>query len=280
MDGVASAALWSGVGLYHDERPTLEWTLDGAPLGEGYDVVVPAEGGLLGLRVITPEGSELLAEVTAQEAPIAPPIVTRAAVDLSGDLDLDARRKVFAESVNGSVPEGKAARLTLSGDGVDGLTWRWMRAAGLGSLLELDPGVADVLAEDIVFDDGVLVSRTPTGPGLYPQLALGLDGLGGNRWIWVDAAIGVTTPLLRHEGRLVPADAEAPPGLVAGTVVLTDDLVGLTLTDVAPATEDDIAGTFLPCAPTPGAPFRLAWLAEGRCVRADLDGARVVLEVE
>lgn len=279
IDGVASAALWSGVGLYHDAPPTLRWTLDGAPLGEGFDVAVPAEGGLLGLTVTAPDGAVYVAEVTARAAPIAAPEVARAAVDLSGALDLDARRAALAESVSGSVAEGDATRLTLEGDGVADLTWRWMSAGGLGSLLELDPGVADVLAEELEFEDGALLSRAPTGPGIYPQLALGLDGAGGNRWVWADAAIGVTTPLLRHEGRLIPADAEAPPGLVAATARLSDDVVGLTLTEVAPATEDDIAGMFLPCAPSPGEPFRLAWLAEGRCVRADLDGVRVVLEV-
>ncbi|MBK9364721.1 MAG: hypothetical protein IPN01_00130 [Deltaproteobacteria bacterium] len=279
VDGVASAALWSGLGLYHDERPSLTWTLDGAPLGEGFDVAVPAEGGQLGLTVTAPDGGVYVAEVTARAAPIAPPSVTRAAVDLSGAVDLAARRDVLAESVSGSVAEGEATRLGLTGVGVEELTWRWMSAGGLGSLLELDPGVADVLAEELEFEDGVLLNRSPTGPGLYPQLVLGLDGLGGNLWVWADAAIGVTTPLLRHEGRLIPADAEAPPGLVAGTVALSDDLVGLTLIDVAPATEDDIAGTFLSCAPSPGEPFRLQWLAEGRCLREDLDGERVVLEV-
>ncbi|MCK6517466.1 hypothetical protein L6R46_20695 [Myxococcota bacterium] len=279
VDGVASAALWSGQGLFHDERPTLTWTLDGAPLGEGYDVAVPAEGGRLGLTVTAPDGALSVAEVTARSAPLAAPDVTRAAVDLSESVDLAARRDVLAESVSGSVAEGQATRLGLSGEGVDELTWRWMSAGGLGSVLELDVAVADVLAEELEFDDGVLISRTPTGPGLYPQLVLGLDGLGGNVWVWADAAIGVTTPLLRHEGRLIPADAEAGPGLVAGTVRLSDDLVGFTLIDVAPASEDDIAGTFLPCTPNPGAPFRLQWLAEGRCVRADLDGERIVLEV-
>ena len=278
VDGVASAALWSGQGLYHDERPTLTWTLDGAPLGEGYDVAVPAEGGLLGLTVTTSSGEVYAAEVTARSAPIAPPGVTRAAVDLSESVDLAARREVLAESVSGSVAEGEATRLSLVGDGVEGLTWRWMSAGGLGTLLELDPGVADVLAEELELDDGVLISRAPTGPGIYPQLVLGLDGAGGNLWVWADAAIGVTTPLLRHEGRLIPADAEVGPGLVAGTVQLSDDVVGLSLTGVAPATEDDIAGTFLSCAPSPGEPFRLQWLAEGRCVRGELDGERVVLE--
>jgi hypothetical protein len=234
VDGVASAAVWSGLGLYHDERPTLAWTLDGAPLGEGYDVPVPAGGGRLGLTVTTSDGGVYVAEVTAREAPINAPNVTRAAVDLSESVDLAARRDVLAESVSGSVAEGEATRLGLSGDGVDGLTWRWMSAGGLGSVLELDPGVADVLAEDLEYEDGVLLARTPTGPGLYPQLVLGLDGAGGNLWVWADAAIGVTTPLLRHEGRLIPADVEAPPGLVAGTVALSDDLVGLTLIDVAP----------------------------------------------
>ena len=69
VDGVASAALWSGLGLYHDERPSLTWTLDGAPLGEGFDVAVPAEGGQLGLTVTAPDGRVYVAEVTARAAP-------------------------------------------------------------------------------------------------------------------------------------------------------------------------------------------------------------------
>ena len=292
-DGVAQAAIWSGEGAFHLQAPVLEWSLDGQPIGTGWQVEVPGTGALA-LEVTAPDGQVHHATVSASEPP-PPFLVARAAVDLGQDLSLEARRAAAEVPVDATAPEGQAMRLTLSfpqdsdsgdsgsGDSGSGdatseaLTLRWMSAGGQGTLLEVQTLAADLLAEEVVFDDGEVASRTDSGPGIYTQLALVLDGQGGNRWSWVDAAVGVEGALLHHEDRLLALDADPSTGLLAVTLQATDDLWGLAPTD--PVAVSDLAEQqALSCAPA-DQPFRLAWVVEGRCTRDELQDARVVLEV-
>ncbi len=290
---VASAAVWSGLGLYHEASPTLRWSLDGEALGEGWEVLVP-EQGALGLLATSPDGEELQAQVELADPPPALELA-RGALTLGEDLSLEARRAADVLPVDGAAAAGEVARLSLSfadGTASGDYSARWMLAEDAGTLLEVEAMAADVLAEEIVWDDGEVEERIAAEATLYPTLALVLDGAGSNRWIWADAAIGLDTPLLRHEGRLLPlsqADAAevisagASAGYVAATLVSREDLLGVGLEEVAavPAVDGEAdlsAQDTLSCAPT-GEPFRLAWVAEGRCPRPDVLGARVVLEV-
>ena len=279
-DGVARAAVWSGEGMYHSDPLTLSWTLDGEPLGEGFAVEVSGPG-TLGLTATSSAGERLEGEVSvADAAPVF--AVARSAVDLGDDLSLEARASAAETAVLTTVGADQAMRLRLSFGEQDasGLSARWMTADGHGSLLEVETFAADVLAEELEWDDGALVDRTPLEPGVYPQLALIIDGAGGNRWLWVDAGIGLEGAWVRHEGRLLPWDgaADAPnSGLVALTLGALDPLLGPTPTDMEAV--DDIAQQDpLACAPA-GLPFSLSWLVEGRCPLSDVDGARVVVEV-
>ena len=128
--------------------------------------------------------------------------------------------------------------------------------------------------------------------GISPVLALVYDGEGANRWIWFDAAIGIDTPLIRHEGRLLAltqadgaevASAAQQSGWLVATLSRSDDAIGVALSEATalPATDEgpDLSlQSTLSCAPS-DTPFRMAWLAEGRCIRDDVDGATVILEV-
>ncbi|MFT5686033.1 MAG: hypothetical protein ACI8RZ_006988 [Myxococcota bacterium] len=268
-DGVAKAAVWSGEGPWHEQSPTLSWALDGVSLGEGFDVAVSGEGEL-SLTATGGDGTERTAVVDVRESG-GLLTVSREAVVLDG-LTLDERRAVSGTPVESAVAEGEAVRLTLAGLS-EGESGRWMSAGG--TVLELETDVADFLAEDIVFDDGELVSRTDGGVGLTSLLALIIDGSGGNRWLWTDAAVGTSEILLRHEGRLVVSDATAAPGLIAATLI-EDAVGGVALSNVVSVT-DTAEQDDLPCFPE--APISLSWVAEGRCARPDILGARVVLEV-
>lgn len=277
-EGVASAAVYSGLGLFHEQSPTLSWSLDGQELGEGYDVSLPSTG-LLELVVSLPDGQVLEGSVQTTPSATEPVTVSRSSVQITDDAlndpTLATRLELSTEPVDGSVPSGQAARLELSG-AAEQESLRWMSAAGAGTLLELSERSADLLAEELVFDDGVLESREDAGDGLYHQLVLLMDGVGGNRWIWVDAAVGVDAPLLRHGERLVTVPEGTAPGLVAATLARADSVAGIALSDVVPVedlTEQDIA-----CG-VPDRAFELSWLAEGRCAMDELDGARVVLEL-
>lgn len=269
-DGAAKAAVWSGVGPWHEATPSLAWSLNDQPLGEGFDVPVNGEGELT-LIATSPDGEVRTARVDVRPSGGAP-TVQRQAVVLDQALTLEARQGVTGVDVETTVSSGEAARLLL--DGVqEAESARWMSAGG--TVLELELDAADFLAEDIVFDDGELVSRDPSGNGLYPLLALLIDGAGGNRWLWVDAAVGVEDVLLRHEGRLVRADAVVEAGLVAATLI-EDSSGGVALSDVVSVSDTEQQDD-LPCLPS--APISLSWIAEGRCARPDVLGARVVLEV-
>jgi len=269
-DDMAKAAVWSGAGPWHEAQPGLSWALNGQPLGEGFDVPVTGEGELT-LTATSAGGEVRTARVDVRAAGGAP-TVRRQAVVLDEALSLEARRAVTGVDVETTVSSGEAVRLIL-----DGLSEtesaRWMSAGG--TVLELERDAADFLPEDIVFDDGELVSRTPAGEGVYSLLALLIDGAGGNRWLWVDAAVGEGATLLRHEGRLVRADAPAEAGLVAATLI-ADPIGGVALSDVISVTDTDEQDD-LPCAAA--STFSLSWIAEGRCARPDVLGARIVLEV-
>ena len=274
VDEEATAAIWSGEGLFHDTAPVLEWSLNGAFLGSGWGVPVDGEGELE-LEVFAPDGSNLSARVDVGEAP-APFGILRESVVLGESLDLEARRDATTHEIIDSADSGEAVRVTLL---LDSGTSRWMSVLGLGTVLEVEERSADLLAEEVLVDKGEVVSREPLSDGLYHHLVLALDGAGGNRWVWVDAAFGDEGPWLRHEGRLLGISEVVEPstGLVAGTLVESPTLAGLCLTDLEAVTgleqQDALA-----CAPV-GLPFRMAWASDGRCTRGELAGARVVLEV-
>lgn len=266
LDGIASIALWSGIGPWHEEPTQLSWSLDGELLGEGYGVEVPGPGEL-SVEAIAPDGQSASGSVTVAEG-LAITGWAREAVTLE-ELELEDRREASGTEVAAAVAADEATRVTLTVDG--DVETRWMSTRG--TPLALDARRADLLNEDVVFDDGELEERSALEAGLTHHLALVLDGAGANSWSWIDSAHGVEGDFWRHEGRLLPGLADA--GLVAGTLV-ADDEHGVVLDELEPVA--DLAEQEpLDCAPA-DEPFRLAWVVEGRCLRPDVVGARVVVE--
>ncbi len=274
QDGVAAAALWSGGALIHHDPPALAWTLDGVALGTGWGVPVSGYGEL-GLTATSPDGDVREAVVTVGQPASGQLGVTREAVELSGDLDLASRLAVSGAPIETSAPSDHGVRLVMTGRAA-GERLRWMVGGGEGTLLELDEDRADALRQEVRFEEDEAVAREDLGDGFVHTLVLGLDDAGGNRWTWADAVVGDAGTLLRHEGRLVPAEGDLTPGLTAVTVEVSDTSGGVRLSDavvVDTLAEQDT----LSCAPA-GEPFRLAWIAEGRCLADDVREARVVLE--
>ncbi len=72
----------------------------------------------------------------------------------------------------------------------------------------------------------------PPGDGIWPVVALTLDGMGGNAWTIVDVAEGDIGPALWTERRVIPVDA-IPEGLEGdrwyGELEPVDDLLGYRL---------------------------------------------------
>ena len=276
VDGEASAAIWSGDGLYHDEAPTLEWTLDGRRLGEGWGLPV-TDGDVLELTATSANGDVKYATVSVRDTPRAFEINRYAAV--LTDVSLEARREADVRPIDGAADPGESVRVRLGAD--EGSVARWMTALGEGTALELEDLAADLFDETLLFEDGELASREPLDRAFTHHLALVIDGDGGNRWSWIDAAYETEESMIRHEGWLIPVERNAAPGAgetrIAVTLVEDDGVTGIRFEDIV-GVDDLTEQTPLTCA-IPDEPFRLSWIAEGRCPRPDVVGARVVLEV-
>ena len=152
-----------------------------------------------------------------------------------------------------------------------------MLGGGVGTLLELAEDRADLLRAEVLFEEDEVLELEDLGDGPLHSLVLAIDGGGGNRWLWADAAVGGVDSLARHEGRLVPFDGAASPGWLAVTLVSDEGLGGLAFEDAVPVM-DLAEQESMDCALSE-LPFRLAWVAEGRCLLPDVLGARVVVEV-
>lgn len=279
IDGELQAALWSGLGLYHDEAPRLRWLVDGLLIGEGFGLRAPT-AGLLRLEAEI-DGVERVAELSLPDEPALLPLsIQREELRLGDRLAVEQRRAVEGAPVENGVSDDADARLVV--EGAEGRSLRWMLAGPEGGVLELDATRADLLRHAVEYDDGA-VSRGARGPaGVYTALVLAIDGAGSNRWRWVDVGMGAEGPLLRAGERLLPLDLEAPAsGRLVVRFEIDDEagLLGLRVGAATPLAETEAGPDPLPCAPQ-GRPLRLDDLAEGRCTRADVDGQDVVLELQ
>ncbi len=278
VDGRAEAAIWSGTALVHEDAPVLEWTADGQPLGSGFGLEVPVGVASLGLRVTTADGNTHRGEVSVRECS-GNLQLARGRVETSGELTLKARQDWDVDPIDAGVAAtGEGVRLAGS---LEGTLLRWMVVGTDATVLEVEEAAADLLAERIVFDDGEVESRKGTGAAMHHGLALAIDGEGCNRWAWFDAPFGDQGSVLKVGERFIPADA-VPMGerWVEAVVALDDTVGGIRLENVraAPVGALESDDYVLTCGD--GDPVtQLGWLAQGRCTAADVDGARVLLEV-
>jgi len=117
-------------------------------------------------------------------------------------------------------------------------------------------------------------------------LALALGEGGGNAFRATEVWVGEPSEGLRVGGRWLGVNSEAPgSALVRATLVADDDApTGLHLEDELDPGDlpaDDPYGTeALPCTVPVSGPFDPSWLVDGTCLRSQVDGATVVLEVE
>ncbi|MBW2255786.1 MAG: hypothetical protein JRI25_14460 [Deltaproteobacteria bacterium] len=163
---------------------------------------------------------------------------------------------------------------------------RWMTVRGRGTFTEQDRLTALWEAAEVVMDDDEVVSRDLLEVGPVTLLALAITEAGDNDFLVEDLWVGAApTGAWTTSGRWLGSDV-APEGAGPwrGTLRAGDDApTGLRLEDLTAApdlTGEDPYGTgALPCTPPVAGPFDPSWLLESRCLRADLDGASVVVEV-
>lgn len=283
------AAVWSGLGAWHDIPPDLVWA-------DAKDPTVTATGQAASIAVTLPGAVDLTA-ISADDSAISgsesarldlqsggvTPLVdgfSRAAVDLDisqiGDPISD--RMALAPGEDVPIPAGGAARLSL--EVADGLNVHWMATGG--QFAELDYRTTDWFAGTAVFDTENTVETTTTAePGIYTLLALVYDGVGNNTWFWLDVAVDVDGPLVYTNGRILlsdSADDGGSQGPFSVEIAEADSTAGFTLAAVALV--DDASASPELCGTGAGVPFDFGPMAEGWCSRSDMIGQTVVLDGE
>jgi len=157
---------------------------------------------------------------------------------------------------------------------------RWMTVGGRGTFLEQARTVTGWDAATIVRDKGEVVSDTPIDPGPVTFVVLAVDEAGGNDFRAEEGFVGdVSTGLWTTSGRWLGADrAPDTSGLWTGTLVADDAApTGLSLTDLVDVPDATPIVDAPPCGPA--APFDPTWLLQGRCLRSDVVGRTVTVEV-
>ena len=272
---VASAVIWSGDGEFHSQAVSLDWSLDGEPLGQGWDQQV-CGGDLLSLTVTSPSGESLEGFVSVGDGAL-PIFPTREAVVVE-DTSIEERRSLTGSPVSAGVQVGEASRTHLASfQGSDRV--RWMSPVDSGEVLELDVASADILGDTLTLEDGEVVDRASLGVAITSHFVVAVDGLGGNHWGWVDSSFGLDDSVLfRHEGRLIDVSGEdsldMSVGMLAFTLNFSDGVVEYTDFESV----SDLAEQTVTCG-VESQPFRLEWINSGRCTTADLDTERVVIEI-
>lgn len=197
----------------------------------------------------------------------------------AANLARDARLAEPAEPTE-AVPVGTWARLAVRSSPPEGTRVRWMATAG--TVLELDAASTDWAPADLVLDDLDVEEAAPLEPGVVTVLALAVDGRGGNVAVARDVVVGPLGAGIPVAGRWIPGEGLAPDtvGWIRGRLAADDaSPTGLRLEDATPVDPptDSFGTEALGCAgPTPG-PFDPSWLLDGRCARADVVGADVVV---
>lgn len=295
---VVDGALWSDTavdlrwyaladgGSAADLDPTAPSDADGpAP-------ILPADAPQLALIATFPSGAERRAvfDVPATDAALSITAIDLSVVDTptivdatAPDLTRDARL-AWTTNPASFVPVGAIARFAAqTADATPFL--RWMGHGG-GSVFELDDTRADWAAGALSVDrkGEEIVDHTPRDAGTEGLLALALGSDSTTAFRAFDVWVGEPTTGVWVGDRWLPTDATAPAGLVAGVLVADDDVpAGLRLDSAAPIAPIDLPATdpygtdALGCVGVSG-PFDPSWLVDGRCTRAQLLGAAIVVE--
>ena len=276
-DGVSTltAAVWSGLGPWHDTMPTLDWSSAGErATGEGAVLSIDFPGSV-DLTASSADATET-ARLDLDHA-VVPPVIagfTRQAVDLDISRLADPVDDRAAVTPTDDVPiaVGSAVRLTL--DVPDDIVVHWMATGGQFS--ELDTHTTDWFAGTAVLKDNAVDSTASIDPGIYTLLALAFDSAGANSWFWLDVAVETDGPMLYPAGRIFPVEAEPGGGPWTADIAESADPAGVALENLRAASDSQVAL----CGNDADAPFDFGHVAEGWCARSDVIGQSVRLDGE
>lgn len=250
--------------------------------GPGRLALVASDGDRVWRGTVELPEVRTLSEPPSLDPIVARPLDRRLPEQTGTDLDLEARRAwTLGEPVD-RVDAGAWVRLRVAAD--EDVEVRWMSTAPSGRFLELDAQATDWVAARYVRDDEDLEDVELGAEGPRTLLALGLDpeNQGANAWTARELFVGeVPVGLFTPSGRWIATDAPMDASFVRGTIVADDaSPTGIRLDGAEPAGSDDDPGTpALPCTVPVDGPFDPDWLLSQRCLRTQVTGASVVVQV-
>lgn len=268
-NGIADAVIWSGEGPYHSIRPTLQWFVDGALVGEGYGVSVP-DAERYELEVQEPDGTILYADVVPGHT-LPQPMISRfvwSEEQDSQEYSIEARSAVVLEETS-KASSDMVVRLQANIDETQ--IFRW--SASGGTLRELSASSTDLFFDTLHFEEDILESREEGNIDRVHVFLLGMDREGGTskRWIDVDFS-GAEIPI--YNELMLPLLDSVASGLIQVDFVQTED--GFVLEN--PIELDEIPQEVVhPC--MAASLFDMYWLRQGRCSTSDLHGVSIVMEI-
>ena len=265
-----SASIWSG-GLCHEMLPTYKWTADSMTLNE---VSPEIPEGVQEIRLdVSNEKNEQRTGILSIGSTIDNPMFEQYLIS-ADELSLELRRNQEELPFDGQIGERQALRIRANVS--QSVSMQWMTAFGHGTLLEVDPHTVDFFPENIHFEEGEVVERSPLDFTQYQILALAMNGTGGNRWHWIGVqqeVSGLTHPY--GWGLSVP-DTGNPTGLVEVTVGLNESRNAFEFLD--PVWVNGLDSQDHSCWNI-SEPFQLDWVLDGHCTCSDVLNRRVVFEV-
>ena len=300
--------------LWSDEAPELHWVWSDTALPSAIAALLPAESDAIGpapsltipysnanlvLIATHPDGAQrraILPIPDQRPQHLAPTpegiqvLSTGMSMDsvTATDLELEARTHWQTHPAE-FVPEGHIGRLraVFSDPPEDGITVRWMATGPFGTFLETDSVTTDWMPANAHLEEDSWVIRDPLPPGVRSLVASVIHPGNANATriseLWIDTpAPGIWTP----GGRWLATDVQWPETTLVEGTLIADDLAptGLALHDTRALLPNELApldpyGTeTLACEARVEGPFDPDWLATGRCLRAAVVGAVVVLE--
>jgi len=255
----------------------------GAPsIGQGPAPELPRQGSRLAVIVRT-DDSTLRAELDVDGRSVSRPALQTARVDgldlegLEGpQMELEARR-ALESTPSHQVAPGEFARFQLVG--MDGDSRARFMATGDGTFFELDLESADWVAGTLILDDGEIEELSVGSNG--PITVIGLEiGESHSGFAAADLFVGEPPIGAWVAGRFLSAEQPSTGRMWA--LLAPDDLspTGLRLRDLLPAEPEDTWNpSGLACEGVSGASFDPSWLLQHRCLRNDIVGQRVLVEV-
>lgn len=235
------AFAWEGSEAWSPVAPSVAW--ETTRLDCGGELCGALDIGLFSLSITGVDGASERGELAVEAGARVPSLVgyTRTLGEAGAEFSLDVPD---AEAVHWMIPAGE-----LMETAHDAATWT-------------APVDADGAPE----------------PGIWPVVALWMDGLGGNDWATFDVPVGIEGPFLAIGGRLFPVDTALPAGPLTAlvTVAPASNLTGFTLMDLA--VDDGSASVDVACG-VDGVDATSTWdpdsVIERRCGRDELAEVRV-----